>query len=72
MSPRLADVIRTQLPKLQKIIGTLGDVTSISLLAADPDGMDRYRVVLQNGATEWDIKVSADGKLTSAGFHPVP
>jgi hypothetical protein len=72
MSTQLADVTRTQLPNLQKIIGNLGDVTSISLLAAEPDGVDRYRVAFQNGATEWDIKVRADGKLTSAGFHPIP
>ena len=72
MSTQLADVTRTQLPNLQKVIGTLGDVTSISLLAAEPDGMDRYKVVFQNGVTEWDIRVNADGKLTTAGFHPVP
>ena len=72
MGTQLADITRTQLPNLQKIIGNLGDVTSISLLAAEPDGIDRYRVVFQNGATEWGIKISADGKLTSAGFHPMP
>ncbi len=72
MSAQLADVTRAQLPNLQKVIGNLGDVTSIALVAAEPDGVDRYRVVFQNGATEWDIKISADGKLTSAGFHPVP
>ena len=72
MGTQLADATRAQLPNLQKVIGNLGDVTSISLSAAEPDGTDRYKVVFQNGATEWDIKVSADGKLTNAGFHPIP
>lgn len=72
MSTQLADVTRAQLPNLQKVIGNLGDVMSIVLLAAEPDGTDRYKVVFQNGATEWGIKVSADGKLTAAGFHPIP
>jgi CubicO group peptidase (beta-lactamase class C family) len=68
MDPQLADFIRIQFPNLQKTIGSLGDIKSIKFLAADPEGTDRYRVDFQNGAAEWDIKVSNDGRLTGANF----
>ena len=71
MSEQLANLTRTQLPNLQKTIGDLGDVRAITLLGADPDGIDRYKVDFKNGATEWNIKVGNNGKLISAGFRPM-
>jgi CubicO group peptidase (beta-lactamase class C family) len=70
MSTQLADITRTQLPNMQKALGNLGEVKAITLLGAEPDGVDRYEVDFQNGATEWDIKVG-DGKLISAGMRPM-
>jgi hypothetical protein len=54
---------------LKETIGSLGNVKSVTLLRADRHGVDRYRVAFQNGATEWDIKVGDDGKLTVANFN---
>jgi CubicO group peptidase (beta-lactamase class C family) len=71
MGEQMADITRAQLPGLQKMVGNLGEIKSVTLLAAEPAGVDRYRVTFQNGATEWDIKISDDGKLASAGFHPI-
>jgi len=70
MSPDLADLVRSQLPGLQKMIGAAGDIKSVTLIAADPEGTDRYKVVLQNSAEEWAIKLGKDGKLTGAFVRP--
>ena len=68
MSPELADATRTQLPDLQKIITGLGDLKSIKLQRANPDGADIYEVAFQNGTVEWTIVVDKDGKLVGAHF----
>jgi CubicO group peptidase (beta-lactamase class C family) len=72
MGPQLADATRAQLPDLQKIIVSLGDIKSVKLQRADPAGADDYEVVFRNGTTEWNITVDKDGKLAGAGFIPKP
>jgi CubicO group peptidase (beta-lactamase class C family) len=69
MSPQMADAARARVSGLKETIGSLGNVKSVTLLRADRHGVDRYRVAFQNGATEWDIKVGDDGKLTVANFN---
>jgi len=71
MSSEMAELTRAQLPGLQARIAGLGPVQSISLIAADPGGMDRYKVIFQNDATEWGIRLGPDGKMDGAGFRPL-
>ena len=72
MGPQMAEITRTQLAGLQKAMTGMGAIKSIELLAAEPGGMDRYKVTFENHAAEWDIKIGDDGKLDSAGFRPLP
>ena len=63
MGPQMAARTRAQLPDLQKAMGDLGNVRTVTLLEADPTGIDRYTVTFQNGAAEWDIRPGQDAKL---------
>jgi CubicO group peptidase (beta-lactamase class C family) len=72
MGPELAEVTRVQLPNLRKTITGLGAIKTIALAGADPGGADRYLVTFEKGATEWNIVVGKDGKLTGAQFNPAP
>ena len=68
MTPHMADAIRARLAGLKETIGSLENVKSVTLLRTGRHGVDRYQVVFQNGATEWDIKVGDDGKPAVADF----
>jgi D-alanyl-D-alanine carboxypeptidase len=72
LSADLADMTRKQLPALQKRINDLGQVVSVSLIAADPLGADRYKVTFNNGVVEWLIAIGQDGKIIGLGIHPLP
>jgi D-alanyl-D-alanine carboxypeptidase len=72
LSADLADETRKQLPALQKRINDLGPVASVSLIAADPVGADRYKVRFKNGVVEWLIAIGQDGKIIGLGIHPLP
>jgi CubicO group peptidase (beta-lactamase class C family) len=68
MTPRMADGVRARVASLKETIGGLDNVKSVKLLGTGHRGVDRYQVAFQNGATEWEIKVGDDGKLTVADF----
>jgi CubicO group peptidase (beta-lactamase class C family) len=73
MGPKLADIVRAQLPFLQKLVTGMGDIKSVTLqwtepLDADRQGTDNYKVIFQNGVLDWNIVVSKGGKLMEAGF----
>jgi CubicO group peptidase (beta-lactamase class C family) len=63
MGPQMAARTRAQLPDLRKAMGDLGGVKTVTLLEADPTGIDRYTVTFQNGAAEWDVRPGQDAKL---------
>ena len=63
MGPQMAQATRTHIPDLQKAMSNLGNVETVTLLEAEPEGLDRYKVAFQNGAAEWDVRVNNDGSL---------
>jgi CubicO group peptidase (beta-lactamase class C family) len=71
MSPSLAEATRSQLPELQKIVTQLGPIVSVEFQSVNQSGADIYRVTGTQGATLWNITVSADGKLNGAFVQPV-
>jgi D-alanyl-D-alanine carboxypeptidase len=63
MGPQMAQATRTHIAGLEKVMSDLGPVNAVTLLEAEPEGLDRYRVNFQNGTAEWNIRVNKDGTL---------
>ena len=73
MGPQMAQATRTHIPGLQKVMGDMGTVNAVTLLEAEPEGLDRYRVSFQNGTAEWDVRVNSNGSLNVyPAVFPVP
>jgi hypothetical protein len=71
MSAKLADSLRLVAKRYQTSLGDMGAVTSVSLLSAEPAGMDRYRVSFTKGAVEADIKIDDHGILDAFQLSPM-
>jgi CubicO group peptidase (beta-lactamase class C family) len=69
MSPAFADETRRQLEQLQKLMLQLGAVKSVTFVRVQPNGADVYRVACEHGSAEWEVLLSPDGKIESAGFQ---
>jgi hypothetical protein len=69
MTPKLADVIRAQLPTLHDGIAALGPVQSITFVRVGEQGQDIYHVKQKQGDTTWRI-VLARGKIAGALVRP--
>jgi beta-lactamase regulating signal transducer with metallopeptidase domain len=69
MTPKLAAVIRAQLPTLHDGIAALGPVQSITFVRVGEQGQDIYRVKQKQGDTTWRI-VLAHGKIAGALVRP--
>ena len=72
MTPHVADLTRSQLPLLHRVISGMGDLRRVTLIAADIGGADRYRVDFANGSLEFDIEMDEAGKLRDSAFFRVP
>ena len=68
---RVADVTRQQLPQLKAAMTQLGALQSVTFTGVGPGGADSYQVKFEHGATEWRIRLGADGKAVSIGFRPL-
>jgi CubicO group peptidase (beta-lactamase class C family) len=63
MSPGLADVVRQQLPQLQKAVVELGALQSVAFKGVGPAGPDIYLVSFEKGSLEYRIWLGPDGKI---------
>lgn len=66
MSPALAELTRTQLPRLQPGMAGLGPVTSVRFLGVSRQGADAYSVRHEKGETHWHISLDEAGIVTMA------
>ena len=72
MSPGLANLTRQHLPTMQPELAKLGAVQSVAFKGVGPGGADIYEVKFANGAQEWRIWLTPDGKIDSANFRAAP
>jgi hypothetical protein len=64
MTPQLKDLMQPHAEEVKHLLETLGDLGTVSLLGVDPnDHVVFFHVIFKNGATDWAIKVAADGTL---------
>lgn len=70
MTPQFAAVTRQQLPALRSSLNQGGAVQSIQFRGVNNQGMDAYEVTQVHGVLEWQIGLTTDGKISSAGVQP--
>lgn len=71
MAPGLASATQRAIPQLQAIYASIGDLKAVTLIAADPDGRDRYRVEGTTGEIEYAIETGPDGIRQSASYRVI-
>jgi CubicO group peptidase (beta-lactamase class C family) len=69
MSPGLADNTRQQLRLLQSTIVPLGALQSVTFKGVGPGGADIYTVKFENGALEYRIWLTPDGRVDNMNFR---
>lgn len=70
MSPGLAEVTRGQLPQLQGLLQSLGELRSASFAGPAPGGGDAYDLLFANGAIRMGIVLDPDGKIVGCMIAP--
>lgn len=72
MEPMLAKVVREQVPMLQPHLQQLGAVKGLEFQGVGAAGWDSYKVQHENGASQWHIAMSPDGKIGGALLVQLP
>jgi beta-lactamase regulating signal transducer with metallopeptidase domain len=72
MTPELAAVTRSQLPKLQTYLASLGAVKSVRFLGVGGQGQDVFNIYHDNGVSHWTIVLDDNGKVAGAMVTPGP
>jgi hypothetical protein len=71
MTDELSGMIKPHADQVKNILTGLGEIKTVSILGYSPDdGVVFFRVAFANGATDWAIKVGADGKLQALAVRP--
>jgi CubicO group peptidase (beta-lactamase class C family) len=70
MNPRFADFTRQQLPDLQRFLGNLGALKSLTFHRVAPEGDDQYDLDFEKGALRIGVLLSDDGRIDGAQFMP--
>jgi hypothetical protein len=69
MTPEFAEVTRQQLPQLQSMVGSLGDIRSLKFVGPVAGG-DIYDVTFANGVLTVGVNLAPDGKVAGGMVRP--
>lgn len=72
MTPEFAEVARPQADHVERLIGGLGTLQTITFKGIGPGGFDIYQVKFEHGSLDWRILLDADGKVAGEGLRPLP
>jgi dienelactone hydrolase len=70
MTTALAETVRQQLPQLEAIFKAWGEIRSTTFKDTDASRGDVYDVKFANGAAEFSIALTPDGKIAGEGVRP--
>jgi CubicO group peptidase (beta-lactamase class C family) len=68
--PSFANVIREQLPDLQKWLSGLGALKSLTFVRVQPQGGDDFEAEFEHGTLRIGLGVNDDGRIEGAGLSP--
>jgi hypothetical protein len=71
MTPALATVVRGAAAQGQAMLQQLGGVQSIAFKSVVANGADLFEVVYENGATQYGIGMTPDGKINMLNFRRI-
>jgi D-alanyl-D-alanine-carboxypeptidase/D-alanyl-D-alanine-endopeptidase len=69
MTGPMAEVTRQQLPQLKPVLAGFGAIQSLQFKGVSPGGLDIYDVKFEHAAAEWQITLTADGKIQGLLFR---
>lgn len=72
MTPEFAEVARPQEEHVERLIGGLGTLQSITFKSVGPGGFDIYEVKFEHGSLDWRILLDTDGKVAGERLVPLP
>jgi len=70
MSADFAALVRQQLPRMQSLFKSWGELKSVKFTGVGPLGWDAYDVVFDNATASFAIGLTADGKIAGEGVRP--
>ena len=71
LEPGFANLVRSQISMIAPRIAALGPIQSVKFLGPGMMG-DRFEVTFANGAQDWVVDLTPDGKVGGAMFGPAP
>ncbi len=71
MEPALRDAVQAGAPTIVGLLGRLGPLQQVEFVGSE-NGTDAYKVIFQNGATSWFIRLAPSGKIAGLVFRPIP
>jgi hypothetical protein len=66
MTPKLASEVKSVVALDQQLFSALGPLVSISFEQVTASGIDKYRVMFQNGEGDMEVSLDDDGKIQHA------
>ena len=70
LSPEMGQLTRAQLPRLQEMLRSMGELQSVTFTEVGPQGGDGFDLKFANGALNLVIALDADGKTVMAAMRP--
>lgn len=71
LTPDFAEAVKPNMAEVQRTLASLGPLQSLTFKQVDMMGADVYHATFANGAMDWVIYMTADGKIASV-FYPSP
>lgn len=72
LSPGMQQVTRAQLPQLQQMLQSMGELQSVTFTEVGPQGGDGFDLKFANGVLNFVIALDEQGRTTGAGVRMVP
>jgi hypothetical protein len=69
LTPDLVEPVKAQIPNLRKVLADLGPLKTLTFKQVDMMGADVYYATFANGAMDWVIYLTSEGRI-AAVFYP--
>ncbi|HEY0116308.1 MAG TPA: helix-turn-helix transcriptional regulator [Allosphingosinicella sp.] len=71
LSPRFAEVVRRDLPRMQPLFASMGELRSVTFRGRGEMGDDVYNLVFANGGVTMSAALDAEGRMVGGILEPV-
>ena len=71
LSPQFAEVVRRDLPRMQPLFSSMGELKSVTFRGRGEMGDDVYNLVFANGGVIMSAALDADGRMVGGILQPV-